>query len=98
MNEKRKQRLESLLKREIANILQFEIEKPEDILFVTVNRVILSKDGRKAKVFISCLNHRDAIKMVAILNKISGYIQHLIGKRLRIKFTPKLSFEVEPLS
>ncbi len=95
MNEKRKQRLESLLKREIADIVQFEIDKPKDIPFITVSRVMLSKDGRKAQVFISSLNQKDAVRTVSLLNKASKHIQHLLGKRIRIKFIPKLEFTVE---
>ncbi len=96
MREKRRMKLESLLRREISDIVQFEIEKPEGVMFATVTRVILSKDGRRARVFISALNREDAVKMVSVLNRASGYIQHLLGKRLRIKFAPKPSFEVEP--
>ncbi|SNR84379.1 30S ribosome-binding factor RbfA [Desulfurobacterium atlanticum] len=94
MKGRRKERVESLLKRELSNIITFEIDKPEGVNFITVSRIDLSKDGRKATVYISTLRREEAIKSVETLNKAAGYIHGLLGRRLRMKIVPRPEFKV----
>ena len=94
MKGRRKERVESLLKRELSDIITFEIDKPAGVNFITVNRIDLSKDGRKATVYISALKREEAIKSVETLNKAAGYIHGLLGRRLRMKIVPRPEFKV----
>ncbi|WP_457570326.1 30S ribosome-binding factor RbfA [Desulfurobacterium sp.] len=96
MKNRRKERVESLLKREISDIVTFEIDKPEGVKFVSVSSVNVSKDGRKAVVYISALKMEEAAAMVEVLNHAAGYIHHLLGKRLRMKVVPRPEFKVAP--
>ncbi len=89
----RRERLKSTLLREISDIVRREIDLPEN-LFITVQKVELSKDASKATVFISALKQEDAVKAVEILNRASGYIQHLLGKRIKIRTVPRPEFVV----
>ncbi|MEO2065238.1 MAG: 30S ribosome-binding factor RbfA [Desulfurobacteriaceae bacterium] len=91
----RRERLKSTLLREISEIIRREIDLPEDV-FITVQRVELSKDGSKATVFISGLKKEDAIRAVEVLNRASGYIRHLLGKRIKVRTVPKPEFIVAP--
>ena len=91
MKERRKERLKSLLTRELSDIIRTEIDLPGDI-FVTVRDIHLSKDGSKATVFISALRKEDALKALKILNRAAGYIRHILGRRLRLKVVPKPEF------
>ncbi|WP_456435048.1 30S ribosome-binding factor RbfA [Thermovibrio ammonificans] len=95
MRERRRERLKSVLVRELSQIIREEVDLPEN-LFVTVQGVELSKDGSKAKVFISALNREDAVRAVEQLNRAQGYIHHLLGKRLRLKIVPRPEFFVSP--
>jgi ribosome-binding factor A len=95
MKRVRKERLKSLILREISDIIRREIELPERA-FITVYGVELSKDGSKATVYISSLNKEDALKAVEILNRAQGYIHHLLGKRLKLKVVPRPTFKVAP--
>lgn len=67
-------------------------------VIVSVNNVIVSKDLRGAKIFVSFLNKNLDIKLkeeevsLEILQKNAVEIQHYISKRLRMKFNPKLKF------
>ena len=91
----RRERLKSTLLKEISEIIRREVDLPEN-LFITVQRVELSKDASKATVFISALKKEDAVKAVEILNRASGYIQHLLGKRIKIRTVPRPQFVVAP--
>jgi len=95
MKERRRERLRSLLIRELSEIIRTEIDLPEN-LFITVHDVHLSKDGSKATVFISSLKREDAVLAVEILNKATGFIHHLLGKRLKIRVVPRPEFVVAP--
>jgi len=95
MKERRRERLRSLLIRELSEIIRTEIDLPEN-LFITVHDVHLSKDGSKATVFISSLKKEDAALAVEILNKATGFIHHLLGKRLKIRVVPRPEFVVAP--
>ncbi len=94
MKGKRKGRVESLLKRELSNIVTFEIDKPPGVNFITVSNVEISKDGRKAFVYISALKKEEAIASIEILNKASGYIHGILGRRLRMKVIPRPEFKL----
>jgi len=87
----RRERLKSLLLREISEIIRREVDLPEGI-FITVQRVELSKDVSKAIVFISGLKREDVLTAVERLNRASGYIHHLLGKRIRIKTVSRPEF------
>jgi len=91
----RRERLKSQLLREISDIVRREIDLPENI-FITVKRVELSKDGSRADVFISGLKKEDVLLSVERLNRAAGYIQHLLGKRLKIRTVPRPKFFVDP--
>ncbi|MEO2068107.1 MAG: 30S ribosome-binding factor RbfA [Desulfurobacteriaceae bacterium] len=95
MRERRRERLRSLLIRELSEIIRTEIDLPEN-LFITVHDVHISKDGSKATVFISSLKREDAALAVETLNKATGFIHHLLGKRLKIRVVPRPEFVVAP--
>ena len=95
MKERRKERLKSLLIRELSDIIRSEIDLPEN-LFVTVREVHLSKDGSRATIFISALKKEDALIAVRTLNRAAGYVHHLLGKRLKLRIVPRPQFVVFP--
>jgi len=91
----RRERLKSLLLREISDIVRREVDLPENI-FITIQRVELSKDGSRATVFVSGLKKEDVLRAVEKLNRASGYIQHLLGKRIKIRTVPRPEFVISP--
>ena len=88
----RMHKINSLIKQEIGYILQHDI-KDKRIGFVTVLKADISRDLRNGKIFVSILDdNADKKKIINILNKSAGYIQHLIGSRVRLRYLPKLRF------
>ena len=90
----RSERVKAELKREISVILHDEIKDPR-LGFITLTRVEITPDLKNANVYVSVLGD-DKAKLDTIkgLKSASGYIQRLIGKRLSLKFVPRLRMGV----
>lgn len=86
-------RVRELLKREIGQVLTRDYEFKA---LVTVNGVDPAPDLRTAKVFIGILGDAgESGRIVARLNREHGNIQRQISKRVVLKFTPQLTFELD---
>jgi ribosome-binding factor A len=97
MKPDRIQRINVLLKREIGETL-FQImgEESFDLAAVTVTRVAVSRNLRRARVFVSIRDHggeRD--HMLRLLERHRPEIQARINRDLVLKYTPRLSFELD---
>ncbi|MBK4785218.1 MAG: 30S ribosome-binding factor RbfA [Pantoea sp. Pent] len=91
----RPQRVAQELQKEIAIILQREIKDPRLGMMVTVSGVEVSRDLAYAKVFVTFLNDQDeeAVKNgLKALKEASGYIRILLGKAMRLRIVPELTF------
>ncbi|MEL4012981.1 30S ribosome-binding factor RbfA [Dryocola sp. LX212] len=91
----RPQRVSQELQKEIAIILQREIKDPRLGMMTTVSGVEVSRDLAYAKVFVTFLNDKDdnAIKEgIKVLQDASGYIRTLVGKAMRLRIVPELTF------
>ncbi len=90
-------RLNELLKRELGDAL-FRVMQNErfDLAAVTITRVDLSRDLREARVFVSIREHQDERpRMLALMRRYRPEFQRLINKDLAIKYTPRLTFELD---
>ncbi len=93
---KRAERVGDLIKKEVSQIIQYELKDP-GIGFVTITAVELSGDLKHAKIFYSVLGDENAKKeSSSALKRACGFIQHEIGRRLRLKYTPEIYFLFDP--
>ena len=86
-----------MLKRELADVL-FRVMQNEqfDLSSATITRVALGRDLRDARVFVSIRDHQDERpRMLALLRQHRTEFQRLINKDLTIKYTPRLTFELD---
>ncbi|MGK7246927.1 30S ribosome-binding factor RbfA [Buttiauxella agrestis] len=91
----RPQRVSQELQKEIAIILQREIKDPRLGMMTTVSGVEVSRNLAYAKVFVTFLNDKDeqAVKEgIKVLQDASGYIRSLLGKAMRLRIVPELTF------
>lgn len=96
MQYKRSERVGDLIKEEISRIIQYELKDP-GIGFLTITGVELSDDLKHAKIFYSVLGDEEAKKESSLaLKRACGFIQHEIGRRLRLKYTPEIFFQFDP--
>lgn len=91
----RQERVEELLKVEISEILQREMQDPR-IGFVTITDVEITPDLRHARVFISIMGD-DAKKdeSMKALKRAAGFIRSELGKRIRMRTTPEIEFKID---
>ncbi|MBR4384042.1 MAG: 30S ribosome-binding factor RbfA [Selenomonadaceae bacterium] len=91
-NKLRIEKLQELIKQEIGKMLLNEIKDPR-IGFVTVTDVEMTGDLREAKIFVSVMGGAEQLKTsFEGLNSALGFIRREIGKRIRLRFTPEISF------
>lgn len=82
----------SMLKHQINEILQREISDPR-IGFITITDVRVSNDRKHATVFVSVLgNQEKQTESIKGLSNATGYIRHLLSKKLQTRFTPEIEF------
>ena len=70
--------------------------KDPRIGFVTVTDVEMTGDLRSAKIFISVMGGEDKVKSsLEGLQSALGFIRREIGQRIKIRFTPEISFALD---
>ena len=91
-NYKRTDRLGDQFRMEIADILLKKTKDPR-IGFITVTGVEVSVDLRHAKVFVSSLEESAALERTFQgLSRAGGFIRAELGKRLKLRRIPELTF------
>ncbi|HNR93155.1 MAG TPA: 30S ribosome-binding factor RbfA [Kiritimatiellia bacterium] len=97
MSVRRLERVNELLKREIAGVI-YKIggEEKLDLAAVTVTHVITSPDIRHARVMVSVRDHEQERRhIIDLLTRHRGTIQRHINSDLKLKYTPQLTFELD---
>lgn len=88
----KQKRLEGIIRRNISDIVQFQLKDPS-VGFVTITDVEVSNDHSYAKVYCSFLGKQPRNDAgLAALNRAKGYIRTELSKRLDIRRTPELIF------
>ena len=86
------EKLQELIKQEVGKMLLYDIKDPR-IGFVTVTDVEMTGDLREAKIYVSIMGNDEQIKnSMEGLHSALGFIRREIGKRIRLRFTPEISF------
>lgn len=95
MGQLRVEKVQELIKQEISEIIMKDLKDPR-IGFVTVTQVECTGDLREAKIFVSIMGKDEEIEQSFMgLDRALGYIRREIGARIRLKFTPILSFVLD---
>ncbi len=88
------ERVNSLLRQEIKELLQRQVKDPRLDHFVAVTEVSTSPDLRHAKIFISCMGSEQEIQeTLSVLTAASGFFRNELARRLRLRRIPELSFQ-----
>ena len=88
-------RINEELKREISNIINYEVTNSNVTGMVSVTRVKVTPDLKFAKVSISILNSKNVKETLAGLKKSAGYLRSELAKRINLRNTPELVFELD---
>lgn len=87
-------RIEEELKREISNIINYELSNSNITGMVSVTKIKVSPDLSRARVFVTMLNSNKK-NTLAALKKSAGYIRREIAHRINLRTTPELIFEFD---
>ncbi len=91
----RMRKIDELLREVLAE--QVVVLKDPRIGFVTVTGVETSPDLRRATVFYSVLGSEEEAEATAeALRHAAPHLQAKLARQVRLKFTPVLSFEIDP--
>lgn len=91
----RPERLAEAIKKEVSDMIRDELKDPR-IGFATITSVDVSGDMRYAKIFISVFGEPEAQqKTIDALESARGFVRSELGRRIRLRYTPELSFKLD---
>jgi ribosome-binding factor A len=93
---KRVDRLNSLLKEVISEVVMRDVRDPRLAPLVTVTRVDIAKDLQHAKVFISVIGSDEQKKgTMEALQSAAGFIALNASKKVVMRYFPALTFKLD---
>lgn len=94
MKSKRTDRLNSLLKEVLSEVIKRDVNDPEVSIFASVTGVEITSDLHNAKVYISVISEKEEEKEKTInaLQKSAGFIGKIASKKVVMRFFPSLKF------
>lgn len=95
---KRIDRVSEMIKREVSRILIQEIKDP-GIKFVTITYVKSSPDLKITKIYYTLLDDKtNRPAMQDKLNHACGFIRTEVGRNLRLRYVPEISFHYDTVA
>ncbi len=94
----RVERVNSLIRQEISGLLQRQVKDPRLGDYVTVTEVMTAPDMKHAKVLVSrlCETGSEAKEKEEVLHALESatpFLRRELGKNLRLRHIPELTFE-----
>jgi len=93
--EQRTRRVAEQIKKEVSQILLEEVKDPR-LGFVTITTVEVSADLRHVKIFFSYYGSEEGKKQSReALESSSGFVRREIGRRIKLRYTPEITFKFD---
>ena len=91
----RRAKVEELIKQELSQMILSEVKDPR-VGFVTVTGVKMTPDLREGRVYISVMgDEKKAKDSMAGLKSAMPFFKRELGKRIRLRYMPALTFELD---
>lgn len=94
-NTNRMERVNEEFKKEISSIIDKDLKNPNITGLISVTKVKTSSDLKSARVYISLLNCKSKKNTLQGLKNASGYIRTELARRVNLRYTPELIFELD---
>ncbi len=95
MSRVRAQRVGEQIKKELSDLIMREMKDPR-VSFVTVTGVDVTGDLQQATAYVTIYgNDEEKEAALQALEKAKGFLRSEIGKRIRLRKTPELSFKLD---
>lgn len=93
MSSHRIERVNTLIRREISELIQHHLRDPRLAEFVAVTAVETAADLKHARVFVSSIGgQKDEAGVLAALTAATGFLRSELAKKVQLRHTPELSF------
>jgi ribosome-binding factor A len=93
MSTHRIERINTLIRREISELIQQHARDPRLDEFVIVTGVDTSPDLSYSKIFVSCVSGKQKEQQIlAALDSASGFLRSELAKKIRLRHMPALQF------
>ena len=90
----KQERIASIIRKNIAEIIQFQIKDPH-LGFVSIPEVRVSKDFSYATVYVSFIKDEDIEPSLEVLNKAKGFIRSELASKLDTRRVPEIRFVLD---
>lgn len=94
-NNNRMGRIDEEYRKELSQIIGYELKNSNITGMISVTKVSVTPDLKYAKVYVSILNSRNIKDTLAGLKKSSGFIRSELARRINLRNTPELIFELD---
>lgn len=92
---RRIERLNEQVKREVSDILRFEVRDPR-VGVITVTEARVAPDLSLARIYVRPMgDETEQSEAMAGLEAASSYVRRELGKRLKTRTVPELRFEAD---
>ncbi len=92
----RAHRVGEQIKKEVSQILQNELKDPRATGFLSVTQVEVTNDLSYARVYVSIYGSEEEKQLtLKALDNALGFIRSEIGKRVRLRHVPEISFQLD---
>lgn len=96
MSKKRVDRLNSLIKEVISEVIRKEVKNPHVNELITVTQVDITSDLRYAKVYVSVMgSETDKQETLRALESAAGFIAVQASKKMVLRYFPELTFKLD---
>ncbi len=96
MKKQRLDRVNSLLKEVIVEVIQKDVRNPHINTFISVTKVDTSADLHHAKVFVSLIaTDAEKEKVREALQSAAGFIAVHASKKAQLRYFPQLTFYID---
>ncbi len=82
-------------RKELSQIIGYELKNPNITGMISVTKVKVTPDLKYAKVYVSILNSKNIKDTMEGLKKSSGFIRTELAKRINLRNTPEIVFEID---
>lgn len=94
-NTNRLGRVEEEIKKELSQIINYELKNPDATGMISVTKVKVTPDLKYAKVYVSILNSKNIKKTMLGLKESSGFMRSRLASTVNLRITPELVFEYD---
>jgi ribosome-binding factor A len=93
MSSHRIERVNTLIRKEVSELIQNELRDPRIDEFISVTEVDTTPDLKLAKIFVSTMGgQQEKEKILTVLNSAAGFLRTRLAQNALLRYTPALHF------